>query len=166
MAEKVMTAPLAIIKTLDNIEIGKCKNIRVTESYTRADVRGLGKLTADEKPVTAFNGTFSAAFYTINMKKFGSIDSSKLGLNRNTGDVTTFVNTLILNETPFNICIYKKKALVTDATTGIVTSAGEEEFAIINNIFIDSNSFDISEGNVSGQDLSGTYTEPILFAVQ
>lgn len=163
--DKTMTAPLAVIKTQDGTIIGKMRNIRVTENYRRGDVRGLGALTAQEKPVVAVDCSLTASFYTINIKKFGTLDSAKLGLNRSTGDVSAYANTLLLNEVPVNIYINKKSTVGATVVNGVVTFYGEEEFAVIRNFFIDSTSFDITEGNVSGTDLTGTYTEPILFAI-
>ena len=133
-----MTAPLAVIK-IDGIAVGKIKNIRATENYQRGDVRGLGEITSQEKPALSFNGTFSMSWYTIDLKKLGTVKNPFI--NRVAGDINEWSNTFMLNETPIDIFIYKKGAKTTDETTGIVTEIQEEDFAVIKNCFIDSQNF-------------------------
>ena len=158
MADRVMTAPLAVI-VVNNLAVGKMKNIRVTENIQRGDVRGLGELLPVEKPAVSWNGTLTCSFYTVDLVKSGLPQS----IHRETGDVNEFVNSLLLQELGVDIYIYKKEATVVDATTGLVTEIGEGDFAVIRKAFTDSQSFDISEGQVSGMDQSFTYLIPILF---
>lgn len=164
MAEqRVMTSSLAIIK-IGGVTCGKMRNIRVTETFRRGDVRGLGEITSQEKPIIGWDGSLSCSFYSIDLKRLGTIDLKKWGLNRSTNDLKTFVNTLLLNDQGVEIYIYKKFAEVIDTTTGLVTSVGEGEYAVIENALIENQNFDISEGSVSGSDASFSYLNPILFA--
>jgi hypothetical protein len=157
-----MTAALAVIKVAGQA-VGRMRSIRVTETFRRSDVRGLGEILSQEKPVVGWDGSLTCGFYTIDLKRLGNVASSKFGINRQAGDLKTFVNTLILNEQGFEIYIYKKMAEVTDATTGLVTSVGEGDFAILENCFMNNQSFDINEGNLSGMDTTFDYLSPILF---
>jgi hypothetical protein len=159
---KVMTAALAVIKVGGDI-VGRMKTIRVTETFRRGDVRGLGEVASQEKPIVGWDGTLACSFYTIDLKKLGTVAASKFGINRNAGDVKKFFNTLILNEITFDVYIYKKFAQVVDTTTGLVSDVGDGDFAVVENILFESQSFDISEGSVSGSDANFSYLSPILF---
>jgi hypothetical protein len=159
---RVMTAALAIIKVAGQA-VGRMRSIRVTETFRRGDVRGLGEILSQEKPITGWDGSFTCGFYTIDLKRLGNVAASKFGINRQAGDLKTFVNTLILNETGFEIYIYKKTAEITDPTTGLVTSMGEGEFCVIENALPENQSFDINEGAISGSDMSFSYLNPIIF---
>jgi hypothetical protein len=165
MAEKVMSAALAVIK-IDGVPVGRMRSLRATENFRRGDVRGLGEITSQEKPIVGWDGSLTCAFYTINLKRLGNVDAKKFGINRKAGDVRTFINTLILNEVGFDLYIYKKFAQVTDSTTGLVTSVGDGDFAIIENLLLNNQAFDINEGAISGSDCGWDYLNPILFSVE
>jgi hypothetical protein len=77
--------------------------------------------------------------------------------------VEDFQNTLLLTESGVNIHLYRKIIEEQDQTTGVVTQVGKEKIGVIYNAFMDSQSFDITEGQISGSDMSGTYLDPILF---
>jgi hypothetical protein len=159
---KSITAPLALIKAIVNGQlktIGKIKTIRVTESISRVDVKGIGTLYPKERPVTNWSGTFTASSYLINLKEAGFSGSP----NRNTNDAEKFANTLLLNDIGIQIHVYRKIKGELNPNTGIVESVLEEPFAIIENAFIETESFDISEGQVGGRDQSFSYLTPILF---
>lgn len=160
--ERTMTAALAVIKIAGE-PVGRMRSIRVTETFRRGDVRGLGEILSQEKPVVGWDGTFSCGFYTIDMKRLGTVAAKKWGINRQTGDLKKFVNTFILNEIGVEIYIYKKFAEVVDSVTGLVTSVGDGEFAVIESAFPENQSFDINEGTISGTDANFTYLNPILF---
>lgn len=161
MSEKVMTAPLAIIKSSNGKAIGKMKNIRVTESFRRARVSGLGELTPQELPTVEWNGTLTCQFYTIDLKKSGIPGL----INRQVKSVLDFINNVLLQEDGIDVYIYKKGAKVIDNDTHQITEIKEEDFAVIRGNFIDRQAFDISEGAISGMDQDMTYTTPILFSV-
>jgi len=168
MSEKVLTAPLAVIKVIaadgTATTIGKIKNLRVSETFQRGDVKGIGQLVATEKPILAINCTFTASSYFIDIRKLGNISNPFLrrGVNQT---LSSFVDTILLTDAGVNLYLYKKIKGPDDQSAtngGIVTQTAEEPMGIIKNAFLDSQSFDISEGQIAGQDLSGTYLEPIL----
>jgi hypothetical protein len=163
MAEtKTMTSALAVIKIAGE-PVGRMRSIRVTESFRRGDVRGLGEVISQEKPVIGWDGSLTCSFYTIDLKRLGTVASKKWGFNRQTGDLLKFVNTFILNEVGIDIYIYKKFADSVDPTTGLVTAVGDGDFAVIEKAFPNNQSFDISEGAISGTDATFDYLHPILF---
>lgn len=157
---KVLTAPLAIIK-IKGVTVGKIKNIRVQENYQRGDVRGIGALISQEKPILGIQCSFSCSSYVISVAKLGTIDNPFVLRGATTTD--QFVNTVLTQDNGVDIYIMKKGAAVV-SNTGIVTEASEENMFVIKNAFLTSNSFDIQEGQIAGSDLSGEYLEPILSA--
>lgn len=155
---KSMTSPLAIIK-IGTKTIGRMKNIRVTESFRRGDVRGLGELISQEKPILGIDCTLSCSYFLIDLKQAGIADAVK----RDVGTVQNFVNTVLFNEQGIDIYIYKKEAATIDPQTGVVLSTNEADFAVIKGAFPESQNFDISEGSIAGSDCTFTYLEPILY---
>lgn len=159
--QRTMTSPLAIVK-MGNRVIGKMKNIRVTETFRRGDVRGLGNLISTEKPLLGIDCTLSCSYVLVDLKQAGIKDAVK----RDVGTVQNFVNTILLNEQGVDIYIYKKEATIIDQTTGVVLDTGEGDFAVVRQAFVESQGFDISEGAIAGSDCSFTYLEPILYPGQ
>ena len=155
-----MTAPLAIIK-VNGKPIGKMRTIRATETIRRGRVSGLGEMTPQELAALEWNGTVNCSFYSINLLETGIPDAQ----NRKTGDAQAWIDTILLQEDGVTVDIYKKVLDgVVDPTTGIAKHK-LELFASIIGCFIDRESFDISEGQISGQDQDFTYSEPILFSI-
>ena len=111
MSEKVLTAPLAVIKVIaadgTATTIGKIKNLRVSETFQRGDVKGIGQLVATEKPILAINCTFTASSYFIDMRKLGNISNPFLrrGVNQT---LSSFVDTILLTDAGVNLYLYKK----------------------------------------------------------
>jgi len=162
MAERTLTAPLAIIK-VNNQVVGKCSSLNATETFRRGDVRGLGRMTSEEKPVVGWDGSLSVGFYTIDMKKLGNVASKHFGVNRESGSLKKFINTVLLNDIGVDIYVYKKDAEVVDSATGLVTSYEDGDFAVFEKCLMDNMSISITEGNVSGQNASFTYLNPVTF---
>jgi hypothetical protein len=160
MADKTLTAPLAIIE-IGGVAVGKIRSLRVTENVQRGDVKGVGTLISVEKPALAINCTFTASSYFVDIRKLGTIDNPFI--RRGTGDsVEIFTNTLLLRDSGVNIHLYRKTEKTYDEATKLVTETGKEKIGVIYNAYMDSQSFDINEGSISGSDLSGSYLDPIL----
>ena len=159
--ERVLTAPLAIIK-INGKAVGKIKNIRCQEQYQRQDVKGIGALISQEAPITGINCTFSCSAYTINLNKLGNVDNPFI--LRGASNAEVFTNTVLLQDFGVDIYIMKKgqKSVTVDNTTKLVTSQEEGTFCVIRSAFLDSQNFDISEGSISGTDMSGRYLEPVI----
>lgn len=159
MATKVMTAPLAIIK-VNGIAIGKMKNIRVNEQIRRGNVRGIGELTPQEVPALEWSGSLSAGFYSITFNNQDQL--IKTALLRNVNTLQEFVDTVLLQEDGITIDIMKKVKDYRDPQTGIIYPK-LEVFASVRGAFSTKESFDISEGQISGRDVDFEYINPILF---
>lgn len=162
----VMTAPLATIK-VNNVIIGKMKNVRVNESYQRGRVVGLGSLNASELPATSFTGTLNASYYVIDFNEHPFLDTALL---RKTGNPANFINTVLLDEAGFDIDLIKKVPDLANFPNGGRDADGiiqtdEVIFATVRKVFITSDSFDISEGQIAGRDGAFEYLDPIVFQV-
>lgn len=157
MAQKTLTAPLAVIK-VNGIVIGKMKNIRVTENIRRGRVSGIGQLTPDELPALEWSGSLNCGFYAVEFK----IEVMKAALVRNVNTLDEFVDTVLLQENGIQIDVMRKVKDSIDPATGIITSA-LEVFASVKGCFLTREGFDISEGQISGRDADFEYTTPILF---
>jgi len=84
-------------------------------------------------------------------------------LNRFTGSLENFINTLVLGEVPPQIHLYKKEIETSDSN--IVTSVNNQGdlLGVIRDFYPDSNNFDITEGQISMTNISGQYLTPIFF---
>ena len=160
MAEKVMTAPLGVIK-VDGVVIGKIKNIRVTENIRRGRTTGIGRLTPDELPALDWSGSCNCGFYAIKMNSQDIL--TKKGILRNVNSLDEFVNTVLLQEDGVQIDILKKIKDFQDEN-GIIHPQFQV-YATIRGCFSTREGFDISEGQISGKDMDFEYKDPILFPI-
>lgn len=157
MAQTTLTAPIASI-WIGGKPVGKIRNIRVTENVTRVAVTGVGVMTVQELPATMISCSFQASSYTIDMYKLG--DSQNTFLYRNVASLKQLIDTLGLAEVGVDIYLYRKVPGTIE--NGVVTSTEDVTIGVIRNAYIESQSFDLSEGQISGSDISGRYTEPIM----
>lgn len=158
MADKVITAPLAVIR-VNGVTVGKMRNIRVQESMRRGRVSGLGQLTPDELPALEWSGTLSAGFYNVTFKK----SAIPKGIIREVNTIEEFVDTVLLQENGVQVDILRKEADgPPDPVTGIQKSK-LVVFASVKGCFLTREGFDIQEGQISGKDADFEYTTPILF---
>lgn len=158
MAQRVMTAPLAIVK-VNGIAIGKMKNLRITENIRRGRVSGLGQLTPDELPPLEWSGTLNCGFYTVEFEE----SALPKGLIRKVNTLDEFVDTVLLQENGVQVDIMKKVAAGSpDPVTGIIPST-LKIFASIKGCFNTREGFDLQEGQISGRDCDFDYTTPILY---
>ena len=145
---RVMTAPIAIIQ-INGVNVGKMKNVRITESIRRGRVTGIGALT------------LSCSSYTINFNLL--VNVSKKGTFRNANSLNEWANAILLQEDGLEIAILRKvKDGAIDAETGLVNTK-YETFAKVNGAFATREGFDIQEGQISGRDTEFEYTTPILY---
>lgn len=164
MAE-VFSSPLAIIRAGSNgTAIGKIRNLSFQENIQRANVQGLGALTLSEVPATLITCNFNASTYAINMKKFGSIKDPFWPTDA-TG-LTQLINSILMGETGVQLHIYRRvPARIPQNFTAEQllkdSEVGEETIAIIQDCFLTTKSFEISEGQVAGKTISGVYLTPV-----
>jgi len=159
LEQKTMTAPRAIIKVAgQTTAIGYMKNIKIQETINRGSVQGLGKLIKREMPALSIQCTWNCDFYLINLLRTGIPGLNKRAVQSQ----EQYQDTLVLFEQAFDIYIYKKEMQTVDANN-VVTAVAEGDFAILRDVYISSESFDINEGQVSGQHQSGEYLQAIIY---
>lgn len=156
MADKVLTAPLAILK-VNGVAVGRAKNISCTESIRRQPVVGIGRLAPTELAAVGWSGTVNMGFFTIDLRQ-SPIPGA---LNRVAQSVEQWENMLTLDEDGVQLDLMRKVKRST-LPTGIVT-IGYEVFASIKGCFITRESWDITEQQISGRNQDFEYINPILF---
>lgn len=154
---KVLTAPKAVIK-INGYASGFMRNIRCTENIQRGEVKGISNLTFQEVPVTGITCQLTADFFFISLKR----PEVQAMLNR-AGSIKQFIDTLVLSEQPCQIHMYGKIKVTEE--NGIVTEVNTEgeTIAVVKDFFPDSQSFDITEGQISSTNVSGRYLTPVVF---
>ena len=151
------TAPKGYIK-IGNAVAGYVRNISFTENISRGSVRGLGSLTNQEVPAVALDCQFQVDQFFIDLDR----PELKQMINRY-ASVEAFKNSLILGEVAFTITIYAKTINEQDKIAGLVTSINESGKTIANlsPCFINSQSFQLAEGQIAGFNVSGQYLNPV-----
>ena len=155
---QTVSGPIALVKS-NGVTIGKIRDIRATETFARAEVRGLGNVETQEALILSHSGTFSIDSFLVDVKSSGV----KTLMNREVVSPQQFINTILLNEQGIDIYIYKKIPKTVDDTTGLVTAVDEEPIAILRKCFLDSMSFNISEGQISTYSQTGRFLRIITF---
>lgn len=160
---KVFSAPLAIIE-IGGQSIGYMKDLNFTENVQRAEVQGIGRLTLSEVPPISIRCSFTASSYLIDFNKLGTVPDPFWPVQAK--NASEFANTMILGEVGVNIHLYSKIPDTT-ANTGtgnsgvLVTSIKKFKMGIATNCFLDSRTFQVSENQIAGKNISGKYLEPI-----
>ena len=154
---RVLTAPKAVIK-INGIASGFMWNVRCTENIQRGEVKGISNLALQEVPATGVTCQLTADFFFISLKR-----PEVQALMNRSGSVQNFLDTLVLGEQPAQIHMYGK-IKVTEAN-GLVTEIDKEGMtvAVVQDFFPDSQSWDITEGQISGTNISGRYLNPVVF---
>ena len=150
--QRSFTAPLAIIKS-GGVAIGKMKTIRITETIRRGRVIGIGNMTAQEIPPTEYTCNLSCSAYTIEF----SDEFFPGSLDRKVNTVEDFINNVLLQEEGLELVILRRKRVAGSNNVELVN------FATIKDLFINRESMDISEGQISGRDADFEYLTPILY---
>lgn len=158
MADRVMTAPLAIIK-VNGVAVGKMKSIRCTENIRLQKVVGIGTLVASEYAPLDWTGTLNCGAFAIDLSR----EVIPGALLRRMNTVQEWEDTLLLNSNGVQIDILRK-VKDTVLPSGVIVPK-LEIFASIKGCFITRESFDISESQISGRDVDFDYSTPILFPV-
>ena len=154
----VITAPLAIIK-VNGQEIGLMTTVEASETIGRAEVQGIGKLTLSEVPATTWRGRLTCAQMMINLNDSGLPDAVK----RDVPSIQQWVDNVLLQETGVDLVLLKKEKISANPDGNI--NAGFTEIGVIKNLFLTSDSFNISEGSISARNQEFVYTTPITTTV-
>ena len=176
----VLTATIAIIKvngttvessTKSDTAVGICRDVRYTENISRGAVRGIGNMNPSEVPALTFAGNLTAGFMNIKYEKHPFFEKA---IVRKTGSKAAFYNTLALQQIGFTLQLLKK---VPDTVAGddegrdanniiVVNDTQYETFATIGECFITSDSFDLTENQISGRNSAFDVTDGATYAVE
>jgi hypothetical protein len=158
MANKVMSAPLAIIKS-NGVAIGKMRNVRCSESTPYQMVKGIGKIRGGEPVLTDWKGTLNCGAFTMDLRQ--SIIPGAIPRVAQTPQ--QWEDAMILKDQGVQLVILRK-VLKTQLPSGLVT-VEYVPFVTIDNLFATREDWDITEGQVSGRNADFEYTDPILFPI-
>lgn len=162
---ETFSAPLAIIRAGNSgAAIGKIRNLNFQEQIQRGNVQGLGVVTLQEVPATLITCNFSASTYAINMKKFGTIKDPFSPITAISAE--QYLNSILLGEAPVQLHVYKRipTRIPQNFTAEELlqnSEVSEETVAIIQDCYLTSKTFEISEGQVAGKNINGVYLTPI-----
>lgn len=161
---KVFHGAIALIKSGGKY-IGKMKSVRAAENFRRVEVVGIGTILPSEAPVTGWAGTLTCSAMTMQFTKgvlpnairrnFTNIGSQALAGN------PSFEDNLVLDSDGIDVEIYEKVTDIIDPSTGNIKPKVIPH-AIVRKCLIESDSFDISEGAISGSDQSFKFLLPII----
>lgn len=161
----VLTGAIALIKSNGKV-IGKMKSVRAQEQIGREEVRGIGTILASEAPVTKWSGTLNCEFMEVKFEETGVPGAIKRKIQNTRSQVTTggesFEDQLVLDVEGVQIDVFKKVTDVIDPQTGLIKPK-LEPYAIIKRVLIESDSFDISDGAISGHSQSFKFLDPIIY---
>lgn len=155
--EKVITAPLAIIK-VNGIAIGRMRGITVSENIQRGEVQGLGELTQSELPALKWTGSLQCDFYNIDFSK-SQIPGA---ITRKVNTTKEFTDSVLLQQEGVTVELFKIVAAPNAPLSGNIPST-LQPYVSVKGLFLESESFNIAEGQVSGRNQSFRYLFPIIF---
>lgn len=162
---ETFSAPLAIIRAGSNgAAIGKIKNLTFQEQINRANVQGLGVVTLQEVPAVLINCNFNASTYAINLKKFGTVTDPFWPVAATSAE--QLLNAILLGEAPVQLHVYKRvptRVPINFTAEQLLkdSEVSEETIGIIQDCYLNSRVFEISEGQVAGKNITGVYLTPI-----
>lgn len=172
---RVLTGAIAIIKVstpTGQKVVGLMRDLRISESFRRQEVRGLGTILPTEAPVTEWRGTVSCSFFEIDWRKSGLERAVRRDVGSgnaasqiaNGSQILNFEDNLVLDDLGVTLNVYKKISDVgsPDPTTGLIIPQ-VEPYCIITRCLIESENINVSEGTISGRDQSFVYLDPIVF---
>ena len=156
---RTFSAPKAYIE-IDNIKSGIIRDLSFNEDIGRADVKGLGDLWTLETPAVSCSGRFTIGEFFIDFKQPHLLKM----LNR-FGGIEGIKNTLSLGEFSFSITIYEKLGTL-DVSNKLVTTVvpAGKLIASINQCYLDSQSFQLSNDSIASFNSTGRYLQPVAFS--
>lgn len=155
---RTFTAPQAYIE-IDNVKAGIIRDLSFNEDIGRASVKGLGDLWDVEVPAISGSGRFTIGEFFIDFSQ----PYMKKMLNRY-GGFQGVIDTLSLGEISFSISIYKKLGVLNEndkLMTNVVNSG--QVIGKLEQCFVDSQSFQLSNDGVAGFNTTGRYLLPVGF---
>lgn len=161
----VLTGAIALIR-VNGVVVGRMKTVRYQENFRRQPVRGIGTILPSEQAVTEWDGQLSCEFMEVKFENTGIPGAIRRKINNVASQVLlgneSFEDQLVLDADGVQVDIFKKVTDVIDPGTGLIKPK-LEPYAIIKRCLIESDSFDISEGSVSGHSQSFKCLDPVTY---
>lgn len=162
---KTFNGALAIIK-VKGVVVALMRNISLNETMTRQRVGGLGTILPKEQTVTQWDGTLTCDFMMINWAATGIPGGIRRDFANTASQVVTtgdssFEDQLVLDADGVEVDIFKKVKDAVDSTGKIKPVLVPH--TIVSRCLIDSDAFDMSEGNVGTRRQTFKYLDPVLF---
>lgn len=158
---KTFSAPMAVIRFNSKEPTGYLSNLSFTETYSRVDVKGIGVLFVQEVPAVGTSCNFTCASAVIDISRLGT-SSNQFIPARNAQTKDQYERTFVLQDQQgVQIDIFRKIPTTVDQN-GVVQGSDDKRFVTINDAFIESQSWNISESNIVTTNLSGRYLIPIF----
>lgn len=154
---KIFTGALAVIRQ-NGSAIGRMRNIRWTEDVGRGEVRGIGTTLTSEVPALSWGGRGSADFYEVDFTTTGIG-----GIRRDVKTNQDFDDQLMLEGDGLQLDIFKKETDFVDPNTGLKVPKAVP-YAVLGQLYLESEGADITEGAISGHQISFRYLFPIKAA--
>lgn len=148
MANQVLHGALGIVKK-DGVTIGHMKSISVNENHALGRVMGIGEYEPVELPALQFSGSMQCDFYGVDFKTDGVPDAIK----RSANSAQDVVDNILLNDEGVEVVLFKKVEDTIDPETGLVV-ATSAVYARVSGAFLETSSFNVSEGQISGMNQS------------
>lgn len=169
---KILTGAIAILK-INGKPIGKCRDIRINETYRRVPVsKGIGSIYDDELAVIKFQGSVTVDFFEISFGVSGVTDALKRVLFTAStmasqiasgNNAPNFEDQIVLDDFVVAMDIYKKITDVPYTGTGLITP-NVGLYCSIDKIFIEGDSINISDSGISGRNQTFGYLSPVVIA--
>jgi len=144
MAEQVLHGALGIVKR-NGVTIGHMRSISVNENHALGRVMGLGEYEPIELPALSFSGSMQCDFYGVNFKDDGIPDAIK----REAQSAQDVVDNILLNQDGVEVVLFKKVEDSVNSETGLI-EATSIPYARVSGAFLESSSFSVQEGQISG----------------
>ena len=150
------------------------RDLRYSEDIRRQKAKGLGTIIAHEAPVTDWDARLSCSFFEMNMKLAGIPDAIRrdVGAGNIRSSIVSgtfepnFEDNLVLDTEGITLEIYKKvKDAALPGTGGPVPlyRPNKKIYCILSRIFIESDGFNISEGNIAARDQTFSVLDPPVY---
>lgn len=164
-ANNVYSSPLAVVK-IGGYVIGKMNNFTATENLTYLPVREVGNVFPVEFALISSDCSFTASLFVVELSGLGDNPNPLWPLQaRNAAELA---NTILLGDVMVNIELYSRfsvngrKRLI----EGPLKSEGDDirwyPMGTIKDAVLNSRSFTLGTDQITVQNISGLYPEPMM----
>jgi len=165
---RVYTGALGIVKVPGiSLPLGRLRGISWTETLVTQEVQGIGTIFTKENPVVKFQGSLTCDFYEYSFMFTGVPGASK----RNASTYEQYEQN-VLFRVGVEVHVYRTvedyaQRVLSDSQNAHkalrAAAKDPDPFAIIRDVYLESESHNTSEGMISGHNQSFKYFAPVIF---